>query len=145
MSFAIKNGDSEQTVKCKSRLTTQQWKHVVVTIGKEKTAIYVDGEEEASETGITIRPSDIRPVLNYLGRSQSTSHPFLTADLDDVCIFNYAVTAEDVKEIMNGGTPSTIDETKKNPQKSLFYGIDGIKRDAPRRGLNIIDGKKVMK
>ena len=145
MSFAIKNGDSEQTVKCKSRLTTQQWKHVVVTIGKEKTAIYVDGEEEASETGITIRPSDIRPVLNYLGRSQSTSHPFLTADLDDVCIFNYAVTAEDVKEIMNGGTPSTIDETKKNPQKSLFYGIDGIKHDAPRRGLNIIDGKKVMK
>ena len=145
MSFAIKNGDSEQTVKCKSRLTTQQWKHVVITIGKDKTAIYVDGVEEASETSITIRPSDIHPVLNYLGRSQSTNHPFLIADLDDVCIFNYAVTAEDVKEIMNGGTPSAIDRTKENPQKSLFYGIDGIKRDAPRRGLNIIDGKKVMK
>lgn len=145
MSFAIKNGDSEQTVKCKSRLTTQQWKHVVITIGKDKTAIYVDGVEEASETSITIRPSDIHPVLNYLGRSQSTNHPFLIADLDDVCIFNYAVTAEDVKEIMNGGTPSAIDRTKENPQKSLFYGIDGIKRDAPRRGLSIIDGKKVMK
>ena len=69
MRFAIKNGGDEQTIDCKSALQSAQWKHVVLTLGKDKTAIYVDGVEAASSTGITIRPSDIRPVLNYIGRS----------------------------------------------------------------------------
>lgn len=157
MTFAIKNGDSEQTVKCKSKLPVQQWKHVTVTIGNEKTVIYVDGEEAASSSVITIRPSDIRPVLNYLGRSQFTSDPFMSADFDDVHIYNYAVTADDVKDIMNGGTPTSVQlptfrsatsgdaSFEKSDQHPSSYGIDGIRRDASRRGLNIIEGKKVIR
>ena len=102
MRFGIKNGGVEQTVSCKSELPTSQWKHVAVTIGSDKTVIYVDGEEATSSTAISIRPSDVRPVLNYIGRSQFTADPFLNAELDDVRIYNYALSADDVKTVMDG-------------------------------------------
>ena len=100
MRFAIKNGGEEQTVDCKSKLKLVAWRHVAVTIGKDKTTIYIDGEEEASSTGITIRPSDIRPTLNYIGRSQYHADPNLSAYIGDVRIYNYALTANQVKQVM---------------------------------------------
>lgn len=145
MRFAIKNGGTEQTLDCKTRLTSQQWKHLTVTIGKGRTAIYVDGEEAASTTGITITPADIRPVLNYLGRSQFTADPYLMADLDDVRIYNYALTADDVKTLMDGGELTAVQSLDTDRQPTVIYGIDGVKRSEPRRGLNIIDGKKVVR
>ncbi len=145
MRFAIKNGDSEQTVDCKAKLPMQQWKHVVVTMGKDKTTVYVDGEEAGSSTGITICPSDIHPVLNYLGRSQFTSDPFMTADLDDVRIYNYAVSEDDVKTMMNGGELTAVESPAAQSASATVYGLDGVKRTAPQKGVNIIDGKKVVR
>lgn len=100
--FVIKNGGDEQILDCPSKLPVSQWKHVAVTIGKDKTAIYIDGEETASTTDITIRPSDICPVLNYLGRSQYTADPRFVGYLSDVRIYNYALNGDEVKRAMNG-------------------------------------------
>ena len=97
--FAIKNGGEEQILDCE-KLPAAKWKHVAVTIGQGKTAIYIDGEEAASTTGITIKPSDIRPAMNFLGRSQFDSDPALTGTVQDVRIYNYALTAEEVKQAM---------------------------------------------
>jgi hypothetical protein len=99
MRFAIKNGGQEQTLDC-PKLPVVKWKHVAVAIGKEKTTIYIDGEEAASTTDITIRPSDIRPAMNFLGRSQFDSDPAFTGTIQDVRIYNYALTAEEVKHAM---------------------------------------------
>ena len=145
MRFAIKNGGSEQTVDCKAKLPMQQWKHVVVTMGKDKTTVYVDGVEAGSSTGITIRPSDVSPVLNYLGRSQFPSDPFMTADLDDVRIYNYAVSADDVKTMMDGGELTAVESAWNLPTPQTVYGLDGVKRTAPQKGVNIINGKKVVR
>jgi len=146
MRFAIKNGGEEQTVSCQSKLPTQQWKHVAVTIGTGRTTIYVDGEEAASSTDISIRPGEIRTVLNYLGRSQFTADPFLTADLSDVRIYNYAVSADDVKTMMDGGELTRITPRKAGEiMPPVVYGVDGVRRNVSRRGLNIVDGKKVMR
>ena len=145
MRFAIKNGGSEQTVDCKAKLPMQQWKHVAVTMGKDKTTVYVDGVEAGSSTGITIRPSDVSPVLNYLGRSQFPSDPFMTADLDDVRIYNYAVSADDVKTMMDGGELTAVESAWNLPTPQTVYGLDGVKRTAPQKGVNIINGKKVVR
>lgn len=144
MRFAIKNGGSEQTINCPSKLTLSKWKHVAVTIGKDKTSIYVDGEEVASSTGITIRPSDIRPSLNYLGRSQFAADPFLSAYLDDVRIYNYALTADEVLDVMSGATDAVdglLIDTDSAP--AAVYSLDGRRLPTPQRGINIIDGRKV--
>ena len=144
MRFAIKNGGDEQTVDCPTKLTLSKWKHVAVTIGKDATTIYVDGQPVATSTGITIRPSDIRPSLNYLGRSQFAADPLLTAYLDDVRIYNYALSAEEVQDAMTGATDA-IDGTSvdSDHDPAAIYSLDGRRQTTPQRGINIIDGRKI--
>lgn len=145
MRFAIKNGGDEQTLDCPVKLSSYQWKHVVVAIGKEKTTIYIDGEVAASTTSITIRPSDIHPIMNYLGRSQFLADPLISAYFDDVRVYNYAVTADEVKEMMEGKLPSAVQQFEADGQQLKdIYGLDGVKRSAVRKGLNIVDGKKLL-
>ena len=145
MRFAIKNGGDEQTLDCKSALPSSQWKHVVLTIGNGRTVIYVDGEEAASSATISIKPGDFRPVLNFIGRSQFAADPLLSADIDDVRIYNYALTADDVKSVMAGGQLTAIDAPSSDASPQTVYGLDGVRRQSLRRGLNIVGGKKVIR
>ena len=69
----------------------------------------------------------------------------MSADIDDVRIYNYALTADDVKTVMEGGDVTDVRSLETDNQPSVIYGIDGVRRTAPRRGLNIIDGKKVVR
>lgn len=146
MRLAIRNGADEQTLDCKTRLTAQQWKHVAIVIGQGRTAIYVDGEEAGSTEAITISPADIHPTLNYLGRSQQSGDPLLIADYDDVRIYNYAVSAQEVRQIMAGKDITAAKAAAIGiTAPGIFYGIDGIRRTSPGKGVNIIGGKKVLK
>lgn len=144
MRFAIKNGGDEQILDCPSKLSSYLWKHVVVTMGKDKTAIYVDGTEVASTTGITIKPSDIRPVLNYLGRSQYTADPIISANYDDVRVFNYALSADEVKAVMDGTYTNIQSVESSDAVSKPIYTIGGKRIDRPQQGINIIDNKKVL-
>ena len=144
MRFAIKNGGDEQDVDCKQKLSLNVWKHIAVVIGKEKTCIYIDGEEAASSTGITIRPSDIHPVLNYVGRSQFAADPMFRGVIDDMRIYNYALAADDVKKVMEGQDITSVQQPSAEPNTSAkaIYGLDGRRYDSKPKGLFIIDGKK---
>ena len=144
MRFAIKNGGDEQILDCPSKLSSYLWKHVVVTMGKDKTAIYVDGTEIASTTGITIKPSDIRPVLNYLGRSQYTADPNISANYDDVRIFNYALSADEVKAVKDGTYTNIQSVENSDVVSKPIYTIDGKRIDRPQQGINIIDSRKIL-
>lgn len=145
MRFAIKNGGNEQTLDAPTKLETSLWKHVAVSIGQQKTSIFVDGEEVATTTGITIRPSDVAPVLNYVGRSQFAADPFFNGYIDDVQVYNCALDAEGVRQAMNGGVANAIDKARSDAgADSRYYSADGKALSAPRRGLNIVDGKKVI-
>ena len=144
MRFAIKNGGDEQEVKCTGKLPTMQWKHVAVTIGQGKATIYIDGEEAASQTGITIKPSDIRPALNYIGRSQFAADPYLTGYIDDVRIFNHALSQESIRQVM-GDTADGIASMEQTEEKpATIYGLDGRRQNGMRHGLNIVPGKKII-
>ena len=144
MRFAIKNGGNEQTLDCSSKLTSQKWKHVVVTIAKDTTKIYIDGEVAAESTGITIKPSDIHPALNYLGRSQFNSDSNISAYYDDVRIYNYALSADEVKDVMEGKLTNIESISAPGEKTNKVYSIDGKRLDRPHEGLNIIDNRKVI-
>ncbi len=145
MRFAMKNGGDEQQVDCPARLASGTWKHVAVSIGQQKVAIFVDGEEVASSTAIGISPADIRPVLNYLGRSQFSADAYFKGYVDDVRIYNYALSAQEVQQVM-GDLTNGIMQTKSedNPASQVVYGIDGRLRQQVKRGINIVDGKKIL-
>ena len=144
MRFAIKNGGDEQMVDCPSKLPQNQWKHVAVTMGKDKTTIYIDGEVAASSTGITIRPSDLHASLNYLGRSQFVSDQLFIGSMDDVRIYNYALTQQQVKEAMEGTADAIDDMETQEKAEGTVYDLKGQKRSGLQRGVNIIDGRKVI-
>lgn len=144
MRFAIKNGGEEQVVDAPSKLGNN-WKHVAVTIGGGRVAIYLDGEEVAASTGITIRPCDIRPVFNYLGRSQFNSDPMFTGYMEDVRIYNYALSSSEVKQVMSGEELSGISNPiASKTDVTRIYTLDGRQVDDSHQGVHIVDGKKVI-
>jgi hypothetical protein len=57
---------------------------------------------------MTIRPSDIKPVRNYIGRSQYVSDARFKGYIDDFCVYNHALSSEDVKKLYNGESPWDI-------------------------------------
>ena len=115
-------------------------KQRAVTLGNGRS----DGVEAASSTGITIRPSDIHPVLNYIGRSQFTADPFFRGYISDLRIYNHALSAEAVAQTMQA-LPSGIALPQAASKASPVYGVDGRRYEAPLRGLQIVEGKKLLR
>ena len=145
MRFAIKNGGEEQVLDAPRVPLDLAWHHVAVTIGRGGVAIYLDGEQVAFSSAITLRPTDVHPVLNYLGRSQFNADPFFTGYLDDGCIYNYALSADEVKRAMDGEVDG-IRETAVGDHRGTTYDLGGRRvGKVPTGGLRIINKKKVIK
>ena len=143
MRFAIKNGGDEQTIDCPQRLSPLQWRHVVVSMAEGLTVIYVDGEAVAQSSAITITPADVRPVLNYLGRSQFAADPYFTGYMDDVRIYNYALSADEVAQVMADTSSAIRLQQADGPATPAdVYTVDGIRRQSPVRGVKVSEGRK---
>ena len=99
MRFVISHDGQEQVLES-GKMQTLRLLHVALSIGADSVALYIDGVCKASTADITLRPSDIRPVLNYFGRSQQSSHPLLKAYIDDVRIYNKSLSAAEVADVM---------------------------------------------
>ncbi len=140
MRLAIKNGGSEQTLDA-TRLTLRQWHHVAVTMKPGHTAIYIDGQLAAQTDAITISPADVKPVVNYLGRSQFNADPYFSGYLDDVRIYNRALTASDISAIVSQATAIHPLTTAEPADDDAVYTLDGI-RHSKQRGLQIRKGSK---
>ncbi len=103
MRFAIKNGGSEQFVRT-TRLPTQQWVHVAVTLAGDTATLFVNGFPMASNTKVTINPSDFAPTFNYIGDSQWASDPLFAGMIDDFRIFNYALETAEIASLAGVAT-----------------------------------------
>ena len=64
-----------------------QWAHVAVTLGGGTAKLYVNGELKATKSGITIKPSDIKPSKNYIGKSQFPD-PLFNGMIDEFRVYN---------------------------------------------------------
>ena len=140
MRLAAKHGDKEQQMDICKLKDNYAWQHITITIGKDKIVAYVDGKEQATSENITIRTADFKPVFNYIGRSQFASDPMLKADIDDVRIYNHALSASEVEAIYLGN--DTKVEHTAAPHATIvsvsYYTLDGTKHNAPQRGINIV-------
>lgn len=109
--FAIRNGGSEQQLNGTAILPSSRWTHVAVTLAPGRATMYVNGLQVATSESITISPLDIRPVLNYIGRSQFAD-PMLGAHVDDFRIYNYALSASEIATL--AGMATNIEEVRTN-------------------------------
>ncbi len=142
MRFAIKNGGNEQTVDASTSLQGSKWHHVAVTIGAGQTTIWVDGEAVGASSSVTIKPSDIHPVLNYIGRSQFDADPLFSGFIDDVRIYNYPLTAEELKSIIAKPTGISQPDAAENTNVLPTYNIGGQHVGSDYRGMVVSKGKK---
>ena len=149
MRFGMKNNGEEQYIDI-SKLSTYQWKHVTITISNDSITAYIDGEQKAATADITIRPADFNPIFNYIGRSQFRNHSMLKGDTDDLRIYNYALSADEVNTLYaeacdieyTTNTSSTLITTS-------YYTLDGMRHATPQKGINIVrkqysDGSNTM-
>lgn len=140
MRLSAKNGGDEQRMDICKLKDTYAWQHIVITISEDCIVAYVDGEEKARSTDITIRTADFAPVFNYIGRSQFAADPMLKGDLDDVRIYNYALSASEVEGIYLG-LDTKVDNTIAHPThvvKVRYYTLDGKCHDTLQQGVNIV-------
>lgn len=106
--FAIKNGGGEQMVQT-TAMPVNQWVHVAVTLGDKTAKLYVNGELKATNTNVTIKPSDFKPGANYIGKSQFND-PLFNGMIDEFRIYNSALSAEEIKAVYNN-TAQWIDNS----------------------------------
>lgn len=140
MRLAAKNGNTEQRMDICKLKTNYTWQHIVITIEEDKITAYVDGKEQVASADITIRTSDFMPVFNYIGRSQFASDPMLKGGIDDVRIYNYALSAEEVENVYLG-LETKIDDTTTTSvtiTSVRYYTLDGMMHDTPQSGINMM-------
>jgi hypothetical protein len=143
MSFVMKPaGGAEQKLGTGSKLTNIAWKHVAVTIqsvadGKVAVRMYVDGVEVAASDNFTVRPSDIKPSLCYLGRSQYPADPLLKAYIDDVRIYNHALTAEQVAALTTDLDGLASDYVELS-EEIVPAGIEDVRNDG-QKNVKLLD------
>lgn len=114
--FAIttNGGGGEQMVET-SPLSTGVWQHVAVTGNGNVLKLYKNGLPVATNSAVTITPANFNPALNYLGKSQWPD-PLLNGRLDEMHIFNYALSDAEIARLTNNvppppNTPTTLAAT----------------------------------
>ena len=81
------------------------WQHWAVTYdGNTTLKAYKNGVQVFSNTGIT-PPNTTSGATNYIGRYYSAANWFFSGQIDDARIYNYALSASQIKKVMsdNGG------------------------------------------
>lgn len=145
MRFAIKNGGEEQAIETGAKLQGNKWHHVAVTLGAGHATLWIDGQEAGASASISIKPSDIRPVLNYIGRSQFDADPLFSGLIDDVRIYNYPLSAEELRGIVANPTAISPVETQSPMADTPTYDLQGRQVAHPTHGIFIKNGQKVAR
>ena len=146
MRLALKNGGEEETLDVSALTTTM--KHIAVTIDGDNgiAKIYINGELKATNENLTIKPSDIQGVCNYIGRSQFINDPEMKGVIDDFRIYNYALTSEEIMSIYDPENhPDRIDAITDAASKSAdTYNLSGRKASKAERGIKIKKSRKSL-
>ena len=78
---------------------------MAVTLNGSTGMLYVDGQQVGSNTAMTIKPSDLGVTTqNWIGRSQFSTDPYLNGIVQDFRIYNRALAASNITQVMNGET-----------------------------------------
>ncbi len=120
--FVIRNGGDEQIVDSTFAMVQDEWTYIAVTLSGDTAKLYVNGEMLGINEETTIDPIDVDPELNYFAKSQFAVDPYFEGKIDEVKIYNYALTTEEVaQDYMNiaGGWVCDYD------QESLPYDYNG--------------------
>jgi hypothetical protein len=88
---------TEQSVQTLNQLLpSNQWVHVAVSLNGNTGRLYINGLMASRNTAVTHDPINFRPSLNYIGKSLDAANPYFNGYIDDLKIYNYALTNTEV-------------------------------------------------
>ncbi len=102
--FAIttSGGGAEQRLSRSGQLPLNVWTHLAVTLSGTTGTLYVNGVPAATNSSMTLRPSDLGVTSNnWIGRSQYPD-PFLNATVDEFQIYDRALNATEIQQLAAG-------------------------------------------
>ena len=107
--FAIttSGNGSEQRIET-SGLSTGTWTHVAITLNGDLGTLYVNGTPAATNSSMTINPTDFNAAINYVGASQFSSDPLFDGRIDDFRIYNFALSETQIAAVVAGNTPPSF-------------------------------------
>ena len=110
--FAVTtNGGGAEQILETSPLPVGQWRHVAITRNGNIARLYTNGIVAVSVTNVvTIAPASFNPALNYLGKSQYAD-PLLNGSLDELFIYNYALSTTEIARLTNNLPPPPVTST----------------------------------
>jgi hypothetical protein len=92
---------AEQQLNGTAELSINTWHHVAVVVGSNGGIVYIDGAPGPTNTGMTLRPSDLgNTTNNYIGRSQYVD-PYLDGSIDDFRVYDRALSAAEIQTLYN--------------------------------------------
>ncbi|WP_114778444.1 LamG-like jellyroll fold domain-containing protein [Botryobacter ruber] len=100
--YAIKNGGAEQLLSFPYNFPLNAWTHLVVTQSGSTVKLYINGTLVATNTAVTIRPTDLGATTqNYIGKAQYPD-PLLRGSVDEFRIYNYALSEASISSLASG-------------------------------------------
>jgi len=100
--FVVGGAGNENTVNGagNSAIATGQWVYVTVTLddATDTARMYYNGELVGTNDAFTFHPYDIDMQVNYVGDSQYGADPYFDGLIDDLKIYNYALSTEQIAQ-----------------------------------------------
>jgi hypothetical protein len=88
-----------QVIDGPSAFPTGIWTHLAIVIGPSGGILYINGQQVGANSSLTLRPADLGSTPNnYFGRSQYASDPYLDGNLDEIRIYDRALTPTEISD-----------------------------------------------
>lgn len=97
-----RSGTGDDIVESTTLMDINRWYHIIVTQSGTTCKLYIDGVQVAEKTNMRLNPSNCGVTnKNYIGKSRFSADKNLPAQVDDLRIYNHALSAEEVNTLAN--------------------------------------------
>lgn len=117
--FIISDGKNYINFPAKTLLQLKKWTHIAVSFDGSTICIYLNGKLDASLKNETILP-DTKNVLFKIGCVEGLAPNFFNGKIDEVSVYNRALTAEEVKILFE----KYKDVVKEEPPANVPANVD---------------------